>query len=129
MTTSFDLETFLRQPRLAGLTLSPDGRRLVVGVGTPAPDGKRFRSALWAVDPQGEDGPRQLTRSAPGESAPPFAPDGSLLFVSARQDPDAEARRGTEASPLVAARRGRRGEARLRPSGRGLRGLGGGRQR
>jgi dipeptidyl aminopeptidase/acylaminoacyl peptidase len=90
MTTSFDLETFLRQPRLAGLTLSPDGRRLVVGVGTPAPDGKRFRTALWAVDPQGEDAPRQLTRSAPGESAATFAPDGSLLFVSARQDPDAE---------------------------------------
>jgi dipeptidyl aminopeptidase/acylaminoacyl peptidase len=90
MTASFDLDTFLRQPRLAGLTLSPDGRRLVVGVGTQAPDGKRFRSALWLLDPEGETAPRQLTRSAPGESSAAFASDGSLLFVSARPDPDAE---------------------------------------
>ena len=88
MTTSFDLETFLAQPRLAGLALSPDGQRLVVGVGTPAPDGKRFRTALWAIDPAGEAPPRQLTRSAPGESAAAFRADGSLLFLSPRPDPD-----------------------------------------
>jgi hypothetical protein len=88
--TSFDLETFLRQPRLAGLACSPDGRQLAVGVSTPAPDGKRFRTALWAVDPAGEDPPRQLTRSAPGESGAAYTADGALLFVSARPDPDAE---------------------------------------
>jgi dipeptidyl aminopeptidase/acylaminoacyl peptidase len=99
MTTPFDLDTFLRQPRLAGLTLSPDGRRLVVGVGTVAPDGKRFRSALWLLDPDGERPPRQLTRSTPGESAATFAPDGSLLFVSARPDPDQDG--DAEPSPAL----------------------------
>jgi dipeptidyl aminopeptidase/acylaminoacyl peptidase len=87
--TTFDLDTFLTQPRLAGLTLSPDGRRLVVGVSTIAPDGKRFRGSLWSVDPDGQEPARQLTRSAPGETTAAFAPDGSLLFVSARPDPDA----------------------------------------
>jgi dipeptidyl aminopeptidase/acylaminoacyl peptidase len=89
MSASFDLETFLRQPRLAGLALSPDGGRLVVGVSAVGPSGDRFRTALWAVDPGGQRPPRQLTRSAPGESGAAFAPDGSLLFVSARPDPDA----------------------------------------
>jgi dipeptidyl aminopeptidase/acylaminoacyl peptidase len=89
MDTPFDLETFLAQPRLGGLALSPDGDRLVVGVSTVAPDGKRFRTALWALDPTGGTAPRQLTRSAPGESAATFARDGALLFASARPDPDA----------------------------------------
>jgi dipeptidyl aminopeptidase/acylaminoacyl peptidase len=90
MATSFDLETFLAQPRLAGLSLSPDGRRLVVGVSTPAHDDKRYRTSLWAVDPDGVAPSRQLTRSSPGESSAEFLPDGSMLFVSARPDPDAE---------------------------------------
>ncbi|HSK23502.1 MAG TPA: S9 family peptidase [Egicoccus sp.] len=90
MTTPFELDTFLRQPRLSGLALSPDGRRLVVGVATEAPDGKRYRTALWLLDPEGGAPPRQLTRSAPGESGAAFAPDGTLLFVSARPDPDAK---------------------------------------
>ncbi len=90
MTTSFDLETFLQQPRLAGLALSPDGQRLVVGVATAAPDAQRFRTALWVIDPEGEAAPRQLSRSAPGESSATFATDGTLLFVSARPDPDAK---------------------------------------
>ncbi|MFA9429101.1 alpha/beta fold hydrolase [Egicoccus sp. AB-alg2] len=88
MTTPFDLDTFLRQPRLSGLAIAPDGRRLVVGVATEAPDAKRYRSALWGLDPTGEGRPRQLTRSAPGESGAAFGPDGTLLFVSARPDPD-----------------------------------------
>ncbi|MCC5949289.1 MAG: S9 family peptidase [Nitriliruptoraceae bacterium] len=87
--TSFTLDTFLAQPRLGGLALSPDGRRLVVGVQTPGPKGTRFRTALWLVDTTGERAPRQLTRSAPGESSAAFLPDGSLLFLSARPDPDA----------------------------------------
>jgi dipeptidyl aminopeptidase/acylaminoacyl peptidase len=111
MTTPFDLDTFLRQPRLGGLTLSPDGRRLVVGVSTPAPDGKRFRTALWVVDPRGDAAPRQLTRSAPGESAAAFAPDGTLLFVSARPDPDRES--DDEPTPALWALPTEGGEARL----------------
>jgi dipeptidyl aminopeptidase/acylaminoacyl peptidase len=95
----FDLETFLALPRLGGLSCAPDGHRLVVGVSRVAPDGKRYRTALWALDPAGEADPRQLTRSAPGESGAVHAPDGSLLFVSARPDPDAET---TDGDPVPA---------------------------
>src|SRR5215211_8601031 len=86
---TFDLDHYLSLPRVAGLALSPDGRRLVTSVATPAPDGKKFRTALWELDPAGQAAPRRLTRSAPGEANAAFLPDGSLLFTSAREDPEA----------------------------------------
>ena len=76
MTDPFDFDHFVVLPRLFGLRLSPDGRQLVVGVDTPAPDGKQLRTALWSVDPAGESGPRRLTRSAGGETNAAFLPDG-----------------------------------------------------
>ena len=90
MTDPFDFDHFVALPRLSGLRLSPDGSRLVVAVATPGPDGKELRSALWHVDPAGGVAPRRLTRSAVGESNAEFLPDGSLLFTSARPDPDAK---------------------------------------
>ena len=84
-----DLDAYVRLPRLDGLWLSPDGRRLVVGVATPDREGKRYRSALWEVDPAGERPARRLTRSGKGESAAAFTPAGDLLFTSARPEPDA----------------------------------------
>src|SRR5215207_5579847 len=86
---TFDLDHYLSLPRVAGLALAPDGRRLVTSVATPAPDGKKFRSALWELDPDGRAAPRRLTRSAPGEANAAFLPDGSLLFTSAREDAEA----------------------------------------
>jgi dipeptidyl aminopeptidase/acylaminoacyl peptidase len=86
---TFDLDLYLSLPRVAGLALAPDGRRLVTSVATPGPDGKRFASALWELDPAGQAAPRRLTRSAPGESGAAFLPDGSLLFTSTRDDPEA----------------------------------------
>jgi hypothetical protein len=47
-----------------------------------------MHSSLWELDPSGDARPRRLTRSAPGESAATFARDGSILFTSARPDPD-----------------------------------------
>ncbi|HEY7599729.1 MAG TPA: S9 family peptidase [Candidatus Limnocylindrales bacterium] len=88
MTKTFDFDAFLRLPRLSGLRLSPDGRRLIVGVAQPAPDGKKMRSALWELDLAGEKRPHRLTRSAPGETVGAFLPDGGLLFTSSRPDPD-----------------------------------------
>ena len=85
-----DLDAFVRLPRLAGLWLSPDGRRLVVGVGTPDKDNARYTTALWEVDPDGERPARRLTRSAKGEAGAAFTPDGDLLFTSARPGPDGE---------------------------------------
>ncbi|TFV62683.1 UNVERIFIED_ORG: S9 family peptidase [Bacillus sp. AZ43] len=84
-----DLAQFVALPRLGALALSADGTRLAVSVQTLDPKGTKWRSALWEVDPAGTRPPRRLTRSAPGESTPTWAPDGSLLFTSARPDPDA----------------------------------------
>src|ERR687884_2262890 len=86
---TFDLDYYLSLPRVASLALSPDGSRLVTSVATPGPDGKKFTTALWELDPAGQAEPRRLTRSAPGEASAAFLPDGSLLFSSTREDPEA----------------------------------------
>ncbi|SFP51554.1 Dipeptidyl aminopeptidase/acylaminoacyl peptidase [Geodermatophilus dictyosporus] len=83
------LADFVAVPRVAGLALSPDGRRLAIAVQTLDAERKKWLPALWEVDPEGQHPARRLTRSAPGESAPVFAADGSLLFLSARPDPAA----------------------------------------
>ena len=88
--TAFDLDAFLALPRVSGLALSPDGSRLVTSVATVAPDGTKFASALWQLDPAGQAPPRRLTRSAKGESNAAFLPDGSVVFTSARPDPEAK---------------------------------------
>jgi dipeptidyl aminopeptidase/acylaminoacyl peptidase len=89
VTTPFsNLDAYNAIPRLSGLALSPDGTRLVTAVATLDPDGVRWVNALWEVDPTGERPAERLTRSRKGEAAPRFLPDGSLLFTSARPDPD-----------------------------------------
>ena len=90
MSEPFTFDAFIRLPRLSGLRLAPDGSRLVVAVGLPHVDGKRMASSIWQVDPAGVAAPRRLTRSAKGESGAVFLPDGSLLFTSARPDPEAK---------------------------------------
>src|SRR5579872_4623357 len=86
-----NLPEFMAIPRVEGLVLSPDGRRLIAVVKALAPDRKKFVTALWEVDPGGERQPQRLTRSAAGESSPAFCPDGTLVFVSARPDGEAVA--------------------------------------
>ena len=102
MTEPFDFDHFVALPRLSGLRLAPDGSRLVVAVATPGPDGKDLRTALWQVDPSGDAAPRRLTRSAVGESNAAFLPDGSLLFTSARPDPDAKKDQKPDEEPPAA---------------------------
>ena len=85
-----DLDAYVRLPRLGGLWLSPDGRRLVVAVATPDRKNTRYTTALWEVDPDGERPARRLTRSGKGESAAAFTPSGDLLFTSARPGPDGD---------------------------------------
>ena len=82
-----DLDAYLDVPRLSGLALSHDGSRLVTTVSTLDPERAGWVNALWELDPTGERPARRLTRSAKGEAAPVFAPDGALLFTSARPDP------------------------------------------
>ncbi|HEY1571703.1 MAG TPA: alpha/beta fold hydrolase [Pseudonocardiaceae bacterium] len=85
-----DLDVYVDLPRVEGLRLSPDGRRLVVTMSTPDREHTCYRSSLWEVDPDGEQPARQLTNSAEGESSPAFTPSGDLLFVSKRPLPDAD---------------------------------------
>ena len=74
---SFD--RYLDLPRVAALSLSPDGRRLVAPVQTLSTDRTRFVTALWEIDPGG--GPaRQLTRSPEGWQLLP----GWLVLVCER---------------------------------------------
>lgn len=82
------LDDYVALPRVSGLALSPDGRRVVVGVAALDRKRTRYVTGLWEVDPDGERPARRLTRSAKGESGAAFTPSGDLLFVSAR--PDAE---------------------------------------
>ncbi|RZU32341.1 S9 family peptidase [Blastococcus saxobsidens] len=81
------LADFVAIPRIGSLALSPGGDRLAVSLHTLDREGKKWRSALWELDPAGRRPARRLTRSAPGESPPVWAHDGSLLFTSARPDP------------------------------------------
>jgi dipeptidyl aminopeptidase/acylaminoacyl peptidase len=90
MNEALTFDRFYSAPRLSGLRLSPDGRRLVVAVARPGPEANDMKTALWQVDPAGKARPRRLTRSAAGESPATFARDGSILFVSARPHPDAK---------------------------------------
>ncbi len=85
-----DLAAFAAVARIAGLDLSPDGTRLVTTVATLDVKGTRWLTALWEVDPAGARPARRLTRSAKAEGGPVFAPDGEVLFVSARPDPQGE---------------------------------------
>ncbi len=116
-----DLDAYVALPRVGGLVLSPDGRRLVTAVATLDPSRSKYVTALWEVDPTGGQPARRLTRSRKGEAAPAFLPDGSLLFTSARPDPEAE-KDGEQETPLLWLLPPGGGEARVvgsRPGGIG----------
>ncbi len=83
-----DLDAHIALPRLGGLALSPDGRRLVTGVSTLDPDRTKYQPALWEVDPAGERPARRLTHGPTGESQPTFTAGGDLLFVAKRGTDD-----------------------------------------
>ena len=123
MTSSLaNIDALLAFPRLSGLTLSPDGRRLVTSVATLRPDATKYVTSLWEVDPTGEAPARRLTRSLRGETTPLFAADGTLLFTSQRPDPDADGKVDDDA-PAALWQLPPGGEARLagsRPGGLGL---------
>ena len=44
-----DLDHYLAIPRVSGLALSPDGRRLVTTVATLNSEGTEYVTALWVV--------------------------------------------------------------------------------
>jgi len=81
------LAAYVALPRLGALTLAPDGQTLVAAVSTPQPDGTAYSTALWRVDPTGQQPARRLTRGVEGESAAAFLRDGSLVFTAKRAVP------------------------------------------
>jgi dipeptidyl aminopeptidase/acylaminoacyl peptidase len=83
-----DLDHYLAIPRVSGLSLSPDGRRLVTTVSTLNGKGTEYATALWELDPAGVKQARRITRSAKGEAGAAFAANGDVYFASARPDPD-----------------------------------------
>ena len=83
-----DLDHYLAIPRVSGLALSPDGKRLVTTVATLNPKGTEYGTALWELDPEGQKQARRITRSAKGEAGAVFAASGDLYFGSARPDPE-----------------------------------------
>ena len=96
-----DLDHFADLRRVSDLALSPDGDRLVVVVAALEEKRTAYVSSLWEVDPAGERPARRLTWGPKSESAPTFLPDGSLLFVTARSDPDAAPEDDTPAALWV----------------------------
>lgn len=95
-----DLADYMAIPRVQAITLAPDGSWLAATIATLSPDKKKFQNAIWRIDTAGAPA-RRLTRSSDGESAPQFLPDGSLLFISKRPDPDAEKSDHNEAKPAL----------------------------
>lgn len=91
MTPFDDLDTYLALPRVAGLAVSPDGDRLVTTISELNTEGTEYVTAIWELDPAGEQPARRLTRGAKGEAGPVFTADGDLLFVAARPAPGEEA--------------------------------------
>jgi len=85
-----DLQHFIAYPRVNGLALSPDGRRLATIVSTLDAKETRYANAIWELDPTGEAPARRVTRSAKGESGAAYDSEGNLWFISARPDPDAD---------------------------------------
>ena len=90
-----DLADFTALPRVSGLTLSPDGTRLVTTVATLKDDATGHVTALWEVDPSGERPARRLTRGLEGEAGAAFAADGTLYFTSTRPAPGREEKAST----------------------------------
>ncbi len=91
-----DIETFTRYPRLSSIAVAPGGR-IVAAIAQGDEHGSKLVSSLWELSPERETPARRLTFSKKGESAPRFAPDGALLFSSARPDPSGEAPEDTPA--------------------------------
>ncbi len=110
MTNFSELTEFVAIPRVTALQLAPDGSWLAATVSVLAPDKKKEVSSIWRIDPGG-GAPERLTRSAEGESAGAFLPDGSLLFVSARKDPSVKSDDDAGGKPALWALPAGRGEA------------------
>lgn len=83
-----DLDDFLALPRVFGLSVSPDGSRVVTTVSEIDDTGTEFVTAVWELDPLGTAPARRLTRGVKGEHSPAFTAGGDLLFLASRATKD-----------------------------------------
>ena len=79
-----DLDAYLALPRVSGLAVSADGRRVVTVVSELNDKATEYVDAAWELDPDERRPARRLTRGVKGESQPAFTAAGDLLFVAAR---------------------------------------------
>jgi dipeptidyl aminopeptidase/acylaminoacyl peptidase len=99
---ALDIDTYLKFPRVSGLLVAPDGR-LVIQSAVPGPDGKTFATEVLELDPSGDRAPQRLAGRRAGLAAASFEPDGALLLVDKRPDPEAgpdEPKAGDESAAL-----------------------------
>ncbi|QNG21251.1 Dipeptidyl aminopeptidase/acylaminoacyl peptidase [Rhodococcus triatomae] len=83
--TAFDeLDDYLALGRLSHLSMSTDGRRLVLAHAELDDDAVKYVTSLWEVDPTGNTAARRLTWGAESETAPVFTSDGDVLFLASR---------------------------------------------
>ena len=79
--TAFDnLDDYLALPRVSGLAVSADGRRVVTTVATLNDTRSEHISAVWELDVAGQRPARRLTRSANGDPSGPPSGDGPHLW-------------------------------------------------
>lgn len=81
----FAIDDFLTMPRLLSLHALPQGR-LVVGVTLPDSDAAKFRTGITEINTAGDT--RQLTVPRNGLSAVGCTPEGDLLLLDRRGDPN-----------------------------------------
>ncbi len=83
---TLDLDAYLALPRLSGLHTAPDGT-LLVHRSLPDREGTRFATSVLAID---DAGTRPLTGARRGLGVAGTTPDGDVLLLDRRPDPDAE---------------------------------------
>jgi dipeptidyl aminopeptidase/acylaminoacyl peptidase len=81
-------EDLVAMPHILEPRLNVDGTVAAFVVGEASREGPRPRGAIWLVQVQGDDEPRQLTSGLGHDLAPRWSPDGRLLaFLSDRDAP------------------------------------------